>query len=66
MSNLREELPLLNQILKSGEFRKKQIAAVLIASTLNPIPMMDIANTIKQMAIEKDEELYDGTQFESD
>ena len=49
-----------------SEFRKKQLAVLLIADTLNPVAMMDLAETIKQMAFEKDAELYDGSQFKRD
>lgn len=52
--------------LDMSEFKKKQLAVLLIADTLNPIAIMDLAETLKQLAFDKDDELYDGSQFKRD
>ena len=52
--------------LKMSEFRKKQLSVLLIADTLNPIAIMDLAETLKQLAFDRDDELYDGSQFKRD
>jgi hypothetical protein len=52
--------------LDMSEFRKKQLAVLLIADTLNPIAIMDLAETLKQLAFDRDDELYDGSQFKRD
>tara|TARA_R100001163_G_scaffold18908_1_gene16702 strand:- start:2680 stop:2901 length:222 start_codon:yes stop_codon:yes gene_type:complete len=62
-TNLQENIAIIRGALEMQEFRKKQLAVMLIADTLNPIAMMDLAETIKQMANDRDKELYDGSQL---
>ena len=47
-TNLQENIAIIRGALEMQEFRKKQLAFMLIADTLNPIAMMDLAETIKQ------------------
>ena len=56
---------LVNRITSTSlpDFRKKEIAILAIASTLNPIPIMDLSKKLAEMAKEIDSELYDGSQF---
>ena len=56
-TNLQENIAIIRGALEMQEFRKKQLAVMLIADTLNPIA------TIKQMANDRDKELYDGSQL---
>ena len=52
--------------LKMSEFRKKQLSVLLIADTLNPSSIMDLAETLKLLAFDRDDELYNGSQFKRD
>jgi hypothetical protein len=55
---MNKELKLLyNQIQALPEFQRKQLAALIIADTLNPISMHDTAQLIHDRAFEvKDEQ----------
>ena len=52
------------QLNEMPEYRKKQLAVLLIASTLNPLPLMRLSEELKAIALEMDESLYGGSQFE--
>ena len=45
-------------------YKQKELLILELASTLNPIPIMELSKKLKQMALDMDKELYDGTQFE--
>ena len=45
------------------EFEKKMKAVLLIASTLNPLSIMELSVKLEEMARLKDEEVWDGSQL---